>query len=124
MDDAPPERLDPAQRTREIVDLEVGKGDGVARTLPPGVHPDRRHAPTRLPALALSCNPVSHLHTEQATPEAKRPFGLVGGELHQSQPQALDVRNMTPRPLAAAGRYGSRSYLFAGPLQDEVGSSS
>jgi hypothetical protein len=92
VDDAPPERLDPAQRVREIVDLEVGKGDGVARTLSPGVHPDRRRAPARLPALALSFDPVSDLHAEQTAPEAKRPFGLVGGELHQSQLQALHVR--------------------------------
>src|ERR687896_2642056 len=62
MDDAPSERLDPAQRVREIVDLEVGKRDGVARTRATGVHPGLRRTPAGLPAFALSCDPVFHVH--------------------------------------------------------------
>jgi hypothetical protein len=86
------------------VDLEVGKRDGVARTRSSGVPLDRGRAPAELPALALSFDPLSPLHAEEAAPEAKRPFGLVGGELNQSQRRTLNDRNI------------ARGLLRPGPL--------
>src|SRR3954466_1568907 len=52
------------ERARDVVDLEVGKREGVAGTSAPGVHPDRRSTAARLPAHALALGAGLELHAE------------------------------------------------------------
>src|SRR4051812_39638131 len=58
---------------RHVVDLEVGKREGVAGPSAPGVDPDRGSAPARLPAHALALGAGLELHSEHAAPERERP---------------------------------------------------
>src|SRR3954463_5899101 len=60
------QRPDLVERARYVVDLEVGKGEGVAGSSAPGVDADRGRAAPRLPALALALGTSFQLHAEHA----------------------------------------------------------
>src|SRR5689334_21152819 len=81
MDQRSTQCLDLLQRCRHVVHLEIGKREGVARTLPTGMYPDRGRGFTRLPAATFAVATSIERDPQQAAPEAKGALGVVGGKL-------------------------------------------
>src|SRR5258707_1228277 len=81
------------ERARHVVDLEIGKREGVAGTPAPGVHPDWGSAPARLPANPLALGTLLQLHAEHTAPERESAVGVVRGELHEAERRAFHQRD-------------------------------
>src|SRR3954452_16853205 len=54
------------ERSRQVIDLEIGEREGVARTSAPGVDADRGSAAARLPAHPFALRAGLQLHAEHA----------------------------------------------------------
>src|SRR5256714_1181562 len=85
MDDAPAQLLYASQRAWEIVGREVRQRERVSRTASASMEADGRLGSPGLPPLALTRAAVLEGNAQQATPEAKRPFGLIRRELEERQ---------------------------------------
>jgi hypothetical protein len=83
MDDRPAELSNSFERCTQIVDREIGKGGGIARSRSTLMDPEAKPVSLDLPARTGVGGSRNDLHVQQTSPETASAVGIVSGKLDQ-----------------------------------------